>query len=197
MEGNLGTTLRSARESLDLTIDDAVYRAKMPRAVVEALEADDFGYFASPLYARSFLRQYGDYVGVDVSPWIDDIVPTPLIDSESAEAFLDITEPETAAPVRQRAKTAAGGGAMAAVWLIVITGGLIWAGVAYFQRLDEKLSVTPPATRESPATPPDPVQEEQEQQLEPGPAEQEERPVASTEPNAPKRAIIVNLPEEE
>lgn len=60
METNFGKTLRAAREASGITVDDAVYLAKMPRAVVEALEADDLGFFTSPLYAGSFLRQYGE-----------------------------------------------------------------------------------------------------------------------------------------
>jgi len=194
MEENLGITLRRAREASDLTVDDAVYRARLPRAVVEALEADDFGYFTSPLYARSFLRQYGDYVGVDVSPWIDDLVPTALIDSESAESFLDLSDPAPAAPARETEKAkSSGGGAVAAVWMILITGGLVWGGMEIFKSLDARLS--PPASAPlqvaaADPTPPEAVPEED-------PEAPVEKPVAATSPETPKRAIIVDLPEEE
>ena len=189
MQENLGKILRTAREASDLTVDDVVYRARLPRAVVEALETDDFGYFTSPLYARSFLRQYGDYVGVDVSSWIDDLVPTALINSESAVAFFDLSDPDPARPAREIEKSKnPGGGAMAAVWLILITGGLIWGGIVVFKSLDERLSQLPPVPQQAAAPVPVPVETVAERP--------EEKSIAATEPEAPKRAIIVNLPEE-
>jgi cytoskeletal protein RodZ len=187
MEESLGKTLRNAREASGITVDDAVYRARMPRAVVEALEADDFGFFASPLYARSFLKQYGEYIGVDVDPWIDDIVPTPLIDSDAAEAYIDIADPDPVpAKMENTKEKSTGGGAMAAVWMVLITGGLVWGGVEYFRRLDGKLSTPAPQQAAAPA----PVQEDDAV-----PETPEEKPIANAEPEAPRRAIIVNLPE--
>ena len=188
MEESLGKTLRKAREASGITVDDAVYRAKMPRAVVEALEADDFGFFASPLYARSFLKQYGEYVDVDVDPWIDDIVPTPLIDTDGGDSYIDIAEPDPVTVKRETTKEkSTGGGAMAAVWMVLITGGLVWGGVEYFRRLEGKLSIPPPQQAVAPV----PVQEE-----EAVPEKPEEKPITTAEPEAPRRAIIVNLPEE-
>ncbi len=190
MQESLGKTLRTAREAAGLSVDDAVYRARLPRSVVEALEADDLGYFTSPLYARSFLKQYGEYVGADVSPWIDDLVPTALIDPESVESFLDLSDAEVAPPARMKEKSESpgggGGNAMAAVWLIIITGGLVWAGMGYFNRLDERMSA-----KQQPLPPPVTAKEE------PPPEVPAEKPVAIVGPDAPKRAIIVNLPEEE
>ena len=187
MEESLGNILRSAREASGITVDDAVYRAKLPRAVVEALEASDIGFFASPLYARSFLKQYGEYVGVDVSPWIDDLVPTTLIDAETVESFIDLSDPTTPPATRENGKTkSSGGGAMAAVWMAIITGGLVWGGIEVFKRLDGKLS--PPVPQQAAAPDSAPPEE--------APDEPEEKPIATTQPEPPRRAIIVNLPED-
>jgi cytoskeleton protein RodZ len=193
MEQNLGKRLRAAREAAGLGIDDAVYRAKLPRAVVEALEAEDFGFFASPLYARSFLKQYGDYVGLDVSPWIDDLIPTPMIDGDSADLIIEIEEPPP--PVlRERQRKGGGGGSLAALWLILITGGLVWGGMELFKEFESKHAKTPspvPSTAAKPdvtvpseATAPEDLASGQEK-----PDEEESVPTDQQEP--PKRAIIV------
>jgi len=181
MEENLGKKLRRARESAGLTVDDAVYRAKMPRAVVEALEAEDFGFFTSPLYARSFLRQYGDYVGLDVSPWIDDLVPTALIDGEAVEAFIEIKDTAPAPVPRERKRETGGGGAMAAMWMIVITGGLIWGGLEIYRGMERKHAEAPVPTTTAIAEPP---AEETE-------SAEDERTAETDAPEPPKRAIIV------
>ncbi len=193
MEQNLGKRLRAAREAASLEIDDAVYRAKLPRAVVEALEAEDFGFFASPLYARSFLKQYGDYVGLDVTPWIDDLIPTPMIDGDSADLIIEIEEPPP--PVlRERQRKGGGGGSLAALWLIVITGGLVWGGMELFKEFESKHAKAPapvPSTVAKPdasvpseATAPEELASEQEKP-------DEEESVPTNQPEPPKRAIIV------
>jgi cytoskeleton protein RodZ len=174
MEESLGYKLHCARESAGLTVDDVVYRAKIPRAVIEALEMDNFGFFSSPLYARSFLKQYGDYVGLDVSPWIDDLVPTAMIDGDSADAIIEIGKPMP--PIlRERQKKSGAGSSMAAVWLFVLTGVLVWGGMQLFKGFESKH-----------APPPMPEQQTSATEM------QEERSTAAaTGAEIPKRAIIV------
>ena len=53
----IGELLRQARENADLVVDDVVFQTRIPKSVVEALEAGDFSVFSSPTYARSFLSQ--------------------------------------------------------------------------------------------------------------------------------------------
>ncbi|MFD2255281.1 helix-turn-helix domain-containing protein [Luteolibacter algae] len=139
MEESLGDRLRSAREAAGITVDDAVYLAKMPRAVVEALESENFGFFSSPLYAKSFLRQYSEYIGADVDPWLDDLVPATMIDGQ-IEAFIDLSDPVPMAPPREKRKDSNSNGAFAAIWLVVFTGALIWGGFKLFEKFDSSLS---------------------------------------------------------
>ena len=183
MEETLGNRLRAAREATGLEVDDAVYRAKLPRAVVEALEADDYGFFTSPLYARSFLKQYGDYVGLDVTPWIGDLVPTAMIDGDAADALIEIEEPKP--PVfRERVRKGGGGGSMAPLWLILITIGLIWGGVGLFKNFESKHAEAPAPVLDI-AAKPDPITPEPENVVE------EKKSIATDAPEPPKRAIIV------
>ena len=202
MEESLGKKLVAAREAAGISIDDAVYRAKMPRAVVEALEADDFGYFSSPLYARSFLKQYSDYVGADVEAWLDDFVPTVLIDGADTESFIDISDhtPIKKAPSKQRNS----GGAMSAVWMIVITCAVVWLGVKGFAYIEKAVANEESAALESKE---DPTEEAEAEAVaentptaqEPAPlaTEESESPAVSTAPEPPRRAIIVEIEEEE
>lgn len=203
MEETLGKKLFKTREAAGISIDDAVYLAKIPRAVVEALEADNYGFFTSPLYARSFLKQYGEYVGVDVAPWLDDLVPTSMIDGETVESYIDIAESPSHVITPQ--KTKSGGGAMAAVWMLLITGILVWGGIKGMEVLDKKLSS--PVVSESPeegkspaekvAQPPIPKATDNDPEsakIAKETTPPDEKPVASTAAEPPRRAIVV--PEE-
>jgi cytoskeletal protein RodZ len=71
----IGGRLKAAREAAGLTVDDVLFRTRLPRSVVVALEAEDFSVFTSPLYAKSFLFQYSDFLGVDAQPWLDALEP--------------------------------------------------------------------------------------------------------------------------
>jgi cytoskeleton protein RodZ len=188
MDESLGKKLRAAREASGITVDDAVYRAKLPRAVVEALEAEDFGFFTSPLYARSFLKQYGDYIGMDVTPWIDDLEPTSMIDGEAVEAFINISDSAPLPITREKAKGSRGGGVMPLVWLIVIVGGMAWGSIKLFKEFDQKTSEDPELTQES--TPPVPKPEKPPQTNGGAKPETDENPAAAS-PEQPRRAIIV------
>lgn len=138
MQTNLGKRLRSARECAGLTVDDAVYIGKIPRAVVAALEEPDFSFFSSPLYARSFLRQYGDYLGADVNLWMSDPLPEPGISGETVEAVIDMPKPLTT--IRESNEPQRVRGTLAAVWLLLITGVLLWSGVRLYEGFEQSLS---------------------------------------------------------
>jgi cytoskeletal protein RodZ len=68
---HLGIKLQHQREKAGLSVADITFRTKIPRSVVEALEAGDFSVFSSPLYAKSFLSQYSAYLGVNAHAWLD------------------------------------------------------------------------------------------------------------------------------
>src|SRR5688572_3905148 len=52
-----GEILQRARESLNLTIADLAGQTRLSRAVLEALEKNDFGNLAMPVYVRGYFRK--------------------------------------------------------------------------------------------------------------------------------------------
>ncbi|MEP2777564.1 MAG: helix-turn-helix domain-containing protein [Luteolibacter sp.] len=195
LKDSLGTTLRTAREAAGISVDDAVYIAKLPRDVVHALENEDFGFFNSPLYARSFLQQYGDYVGVNVDPWLSDIEATAMIDGDDLDSFIDLSGPVVVPVLHEKEKSKkSGGNSMAVIWLILITAGLVYGGVKIMETLDSHFTKPEPVA-ENDDTPADSDEKSATQETATTtPAEEE--PTAQTEPEAPKRAIVIELPEE-
>lgn len=206
MEDSLGHKLRNARESAGITVDDAVYRERIPRAVVTALEAEDFGFFTSPLYARSFLKQYSRYVGVDAEPWLESLVPTTMLDGDNVESMIQSPEPATHHlhhghhphhhPAPETISTSSGN--WAALWLISITGALIWGGFQIFERFDQSLSETTPATEQVvvPASPaaPAPVEAPKVPVI---PSDVQAVAENNNQPESPRRAIIVREGQEQ
>ncbi|HXG29460.1 MAG TPA: helix-turn-helix domain-containing protein, partial [Nevskiales bacterium] len=78
-----GELLRRARESLNLTISDLAGQTRLSRAVLEALENNDFANLAMPVYVRGYFRKcahvlnlpeerllqaYADWTGTPLKP---------------------------------------------------------------------------------------------------------------------------------
>lgn len=62
---SVGEMLRNAREAKNLTVAQAHQSTKISVEVLESLEQDDFGAFASETYLKGFLRSYAQFLGLD------------------------------------------------------------------------------------------------------------------------------------
>ncbi len=81
--------LQQARERAGLSIEDVHFKTRLPKSVLQALEAGDFEIFSSPTYARSFLTQYSEYLGVDASRWIDALQPGAFVGDEYVHPWME------------------------------------------------------------------------------------------------------------
>lgn len=61
----IGELLRAAREEKKLTIEQVNRETKISVQAIRSLESDDFGAFTSEIYLKGFLRNYGDFLGLD------------------------------------------------------------------------------------------------------------------------------------
>ncbi|WAC21667.1 helix-turn-helix domain-containing protein [Luteolibacter sp. SL250] len=141
----IGKRLRGAREAADLAVDDVVFRTRIPRSVVEALEADDFSVFTSPTYAKSFLRQYSEYLKVDAEPWLNALEPASYVSGEAWQPMFSGGEPQPSAakrPVRdprqKEREPEPARNQWSAVWLMLLSAGLVIGVVKGYQFLDAK-----------------------------------------------------------
>jgi len=67
---SLGEKLRSSRREQDYTIDQVARDTMISRRYLEALEAEDFSAFPGEAYLIGFLRNYAEYLGLDISALI-------------------------------------------------------------------------------------------------------------------------------
>lgn len=182
----IGKRLREAREAADLEVDDVVFRTRIPRSVVEALEAEDFSVFTSPTYAKSFLRQYSEYLKVDAEPWLNALEPASYVSGEAWQPMFSGGEPVLPAakrpvkdPRKKEQKQESGGNQWSAAWLMVLTIGLIIGAVKGYHFLEEKFGHEEPPQKAEvredgiPATP--------AEELEPRP----QVPVSTSAPDQP------------
>lgn len=65
-EERLGQRLRRAREAKGVTASKAAAATRIKVQHIEALERDDYRRLDVPVYAKGFIRIYGEYLGLDV-----------------------------------------------------------------------------------------------------------------------------------
>lgn len=73
MTASFGQMLIAAREKRGLSIEDAAHETRIPAQRLRYLESGNIAAFGSLTYARSFLRQYSDFLEVDASSMLEEL----------------------------------------------------------------------------------------------------------------------------
>ena len=90
MHRTIGQTLRAAREARGLTLQDVAHETRIPANRILQLEGDNFAGFGSMAYAKSFLKSYSRYLGVDARE-VADGLPVPVLGGPSDYRYLTET----------------------------------------------------------------------------------------------------------
>jgi cytoskeleton protein RodZ len=67
----IGQKLEETRLSRGLGVEDVAHATRIHRNLILSIEEDDFSCFPSVAYAKSFIRKYGDHLGLDLSEATD------------------------------------------------------------------------------------------------------------------------------
>jgi len=67
----IGQQLGETRREKGLTVNDVAHDTRIHPNMILNIEEDDFSKFPSVAYAKSFLRKYSEYLGVDLSTSMD------------------------------------------------------------------------------------------------------------------------------
>ncbi|MDO8672846.1 MAG: DUF4115 domain-containing protein [Dehalococcoidia bacterium] len=88
--GNLGDTLRDARQRLKLSLDDVESATRIRKKYLIALEQEDFVRLPALIYARGFARTYAVFLGLDADAIADEVPDSP--EPTSLEPALHVTK---------------------------------------------------------------------------------------------------------
>ncbi len=70
---DIGVLLKKAREAKGIDLDYIYQKTKIHSKVIKALEANDFEYFTSRMYLRSFLKKYADFLNLDSKSFLEEL----------------------------------------------------------------------------------------------------------------------------
>ena len=69
---DIGSTLREARMRERIDITEVEARTKIRAKYLRAIENEEWDLLPGPVYAKSFLRTYGDFLGLDSRLLVDE-----------------------------------------------------------------------------------------------------------------------------
>lgn len=160
MPPSIGPQLRSAREKRGLSLLDAAHLTRIPAQRLMHLEQDDFASFGSLTYARSFLRVYSTFLGVDAQAMLEELPSGRLGGSRDYRYLTDNHGPwvlprgNRLAKLSQQARrhpTRSPVTAGIAIFVLMLVGTGIWGShVAQ----EKALLTTPPETAPTPSVVP-------------------------------------------
>jgi len=96
---DIGIQLQKAREKLGYDYDYIYQETKIHPRVLKALEEEDFEYFKSPIYIKSFLRKYARFLGLDSSEALADLESVFLRFSKKEQHRITVTSPSLLSPL--------------------------------------------------------------------------------------------------
>jgi len=70
----IGQKLEQARRTKGISIPEAGRATRILAKFIEAMESDNFGELSAPVYAKSFIRMYARYLGLEPQPLIDEYI---------------------------------------------------------------------------------------------------------------------------
>nr|MBC7246038.1 helix-turn-helix domain-containing protein [Chloroflexota bacterium] len=90
--GELGETLRKAREAKGLSLAQVEEATKILSTYLQALENEEFERLPAPVYVKGFLRNYAIYLGLDPQQVLS-LYSAPAAPAAAAPAFSVLNEP--------------------------------------------------------------------------------------------------------
>ena len=90
MPETIGQRLKKAREYRNLTLEKVEEATHIRLQFLQALEADDFSTMPSPVQARGFLRNYAQYLELDLDQMVEELrTAGPELEPETEVVFED------------------------------------------------------------------------------------------------------------
>lgn len=74
----IGDRLKTERKRRNLSMEQVMADTKLSRSNLEAMEAGDFNRLPHPVYAKGFVKNYANYLGLDgeeLASYLDELIP--------------------------------------------------------------------------------------------------------------------------
>ncbi|HCB02641.1 MAG TPA: hypothetical protein DEP19_09690, partial [Anaerolineae bacterium] len=98
MQETIGQKLKKEREALFITLEKASAETRIRLVFLQALESDDYSVMPSAAQGRGFLRNYAEYLNLNIDELIADIQKNPPVIEEVSGPLPQVNLQETEIP---------------------------------------------------------------------------------------------------
>jgi len=145
---DIGTTLREARIRARIDISEVEARTKIRAKYLRAIENEEWDLLPGPVYVKSFLRTYGDFLGVDSRLLVDEYKRRYERPADQDLRPISARSRERERKRRRRPRL----GPVAAVVLVLVVVVVALFIVGSLNKNSSMSSTTPPTTAASKST---------------------------------------------
>lgn len=151
---DIGSVLRQARMRRGQSLEVVQQQTRIPRKMLEALEANRFEEFPAIVYLRGFLKNYCDHLDLDFDPLWSQVDPAkPKAQPDAGATPKDEPAPKHRTEHEPEGELAASGPSAAQLLPVMLVGGLAVAAASVWLLKSAK-PAAPPEVVAPPAQPP-------------------------------------------
>lgn len=131
MSGSIGSALKEARAKKSVSLEDVHAKIKIHPRVLQLLEENKFEKLPSPLFVKSFLRSYAEFLELNAAEILEAYEKE---GRKEPEQVLFIKPAEMREKIRRRKDL----DKKFFAWPIaaVLIAGIVWGGISFFKRTD-------------------------------------------------------------
>ncbi len=150
---SIGSVLKEARTKKDITLEDVHAKLKIHPRVLQLLEEEKFDKLPSPLFAKSFLKTYAQFLEVDADSLLEDYEREKKAPEPEQRLYL---KPANMDPARRIPTSWWVGGLVVGLLLVVVFAGPPRSLGAWFHKVrqqvtSKKTEKQKPAEKKAPA----------------------------------------------
>ncbi|MGL4818963.1 MAG: helix-turn-helix domain-containing protein [Bacilli bacterium] len=134
----LGERLKAERDALGLTLEEIQSRTKIQKRYLEGIERGDYSQIPGSFYARAFIRQYAESVGLTIEQ-LEEEYRSDFPVQELASAESELSRVRTAKDTMNRKSTTVRNYMPITFGMVIVVGLLVgvWFGLSQWNRSAE------------------------------------------------------------
>ena len=127
---DIGTRLKEAREQKNLTLEQLQETTKIQKRYLAAIEDNKFSVLPGKFYAKAFIKEYANAVGIDSKELLDQFEGTPPVEEEKKQETEEYTRINQ--PTRERSRNTGSLLPKITVFLLIIA--ILVLAVVFYQK---------------------------------------------------------------
>lgn len=140
----IGARLKEAREQKNLSLEDLQETTKIQKRYLAAIEEGNFGVLPGKFYAKAFIKEYANAVGLDPNELLDDFEEKPPVQTEE----LETAEYTRIKQNRDRSQSRSNPSLVPKLTVVLLIAAIVVLAIVFYQKTAANDSTDPVKNQE-------------------------------------------------